>query len=166
MRPLTTVSKLHRHARRRAPARRRCLRALRALGRSLEVLAALAVLVVVPGCAGHERLRQDDPQITEHEVREAGEDDDPALTAHLHRIVTERDRYPAEVVVAALGAIAERKDPTSPPVVARLEHDPDEEVRFHTALALRALGGPEAKDVLARMAKDDPSPLVREEAAK
>lgn len=134
--------------------------------RARDLLAALAVLVLVPGCAGHERLRQDDPQITEDEVREAGQDDDPALTAHLHRIVTERDRYPAEVVVAALGSIAERKAPTSPPVVARLEHDPDEEVRFHTVLALRALGGPEAKDVLARMAKDDPSPLVREEAAK
>lgn len=134
--------------------------------RALELLTALAVLVLVPGCAGHERLRQDDPTITEDEVREAGEDDDPALTAHLHRIILERDQYAAEVVVAALGSIAERKAPTSAPVVARLEHDEDEEVRFHTVLALRALGGPEAKDVLARMAQDDPSPLVREEAAK
>ncbi len=134
--------------------------------RSRDILAVLVVLTLVPGCASHERLKQDDPKVTEDEVREAGEDDDPALTAHLHRIVTEREQYTAEVVVAALGSIAERKDPTSPPVVARLEHDPDEEVRFHTVLALRALGGAEAREVLARMATDDPSPLVREEAAK
>lgn len=134
--------------------------------RPLDALIALAALVLVSGCAGHERLRQDDPGVTEDEVLAAGGDDDPALTAHLHRIVVERERYAPEVVVAALGSIAEREAPTSPAVVARLEHDPDEEVRFHTVLALRALGGPEARDVLARMARDDPSPLVREEAGK
>ncbi|MCO5170658.1 MAG: HEAT repeat domain-containing protein [Planctomycetes bacterium] len=122
-------------------------------------------LALVAGCAGHERLRQDDPRVSEAEVIEARESDDPTLTPHLHRIVLERERYAPEVVVAALGALAARKDPASAPVVARLEHDPDEEVRFHTALTLRALGGREAAEVLARMAADDESPLVRAEAA-
>lgn len=134
--------------------------------RGLDRLVVLVVVTLVAGCASHERLRQDDPEVTEDEVREAGEDDDPALTAHLHRIVTERERYAPEVIVAALGSIAERRDPTSPPVVARLERDPDEEVRFHAVLALRALGGAEARAVLARMAEEDPSPLVREEAGR
>lgn len=125
----------------------------------------LALLALGAGCAGHERLRQDDPGVTEAEVVEARGSDDPTLTPHLHRILLEREHYAPEVVVAALGALAERKDPASASVVARLEHDPDEEVRFHAALALRALGGSQATEVLGRMARDDASALVRAEAA-
>lgn len=124
----------------------------------------LLALTLLVGCQSFARLEEDDPRVGEQEVHAAGGADDPELTPHLHRILEHRDEYPTEVVVAALGAVGERRDPASVPRVVALVGDPDEEVRYHVALALRDLGGAEARAALARLAADDPSELVREAA--
>lgn len=128
-------------------------------------LILLAVAAALAGCASHEKLVAGDRDVSEEEVVSAGESDDEALTAPLHRILERRADHSPEVVVATLVALGKRKDPSSVAAILPLTRDTDEEVRWHAALALRALGGPEAEAELLRMSRDDPSELVREAAA-
>ncbi len=126
----------------------------------------LALALVGTGCRSFERLEADDPRVGQEEVDAAGEaGDDGELTPHLHHILDRHAEYPTEVVVAALAAVARRGDPASVAHVAPLAADGDEEIRWHVAVALRRLGGPEAAEVLARMAGSDPSEMVRDEAS-
>lgn len=129
------------------------------------LLAAAAALLPLSGCASHERLVAGDREVSEEEVVSAGESDDERLTAPLHRILERRADHPPGVVVATLVALGKRKDRRSVPAVLALARDEDEEVRWHVARTLRELGGAEAEAELARMARDDPSELVREAAA-
>lgn len=73
--------------------------------------------------------------------------------------------HDADAVTEALGAVAETHDAAALPAVLRAAEDAREEVRWHAVLALKALGGDEARAVLARLAADDPSGLVRDEAS-
>jgi HEAT repeat protein len=127
--------------------------------------AALLLLQLAAGCTSFERLRAGDPTVDEQEVFAAGQAGDRGeLTDALHDLLDRHEGYSTEVVVAAISALAERGDPASAAHVAPLATHPDEEVRWHVAVALKALGGGEARAVLERMGHDDPSELVREEA--
>ncbi len=126
---------------------------------------ALPLLLAASGCSGFSHLRADDVAVGEDEVAAAGEPGAPKdLGPHLVRIVEERDRRKTAVVVAALAALAARKDAEAVPAIAKLSSDPDEEVRWHAARALAAIGGADARAALDRMAQNDPSELVREAA--
>jgi HEAT repeat protein len=131
---------------------------------SRRVAWALGCALALSGCASHDKLEQDDRSVSEEEVAAAGESEAAELTPHLHHILAHRGDYTPEVVVAALVSLGERKDPASVAPVAGLAQDEDEEVRWHVARTLRALGGAEAEATLARMAREDPSELVREAA--
>ena len=128
-------------------------------------LAALAAVSLAFGCTSFDRLRSGDPAVDELEVFAAGQADDGGeLTGDLHRLLERHSEYSSAVIVAAIGALSDRGDPASVAYIARLAEHPDEEVRFHVAAGLKALGGPEATATLARMGRDDQSDLVREEA--
>jgi HEAT repeat protein len=123
----------------------------------------LLTALLAAGCQSFDSLRADDPAVGEVEVFEAGAaNDDGSLTPHLHRILEEPGDYEQASVVAALGAVAEQRDAAAVPLVRALaaEHA-DEEVRWHAAYALSAIGGDEARDELARLAEEDPSEMVR-----
>jgi len=136
-------------------------------GRRALVSLAMAAVVALSGCASFERLEADDPNVGEEEVFEAGQAGDAAMRLdHFHHVLDHRAEYDPEVVAAALTSVGEVADPSSVPHVVPLADDPDEEIRWHAATALGAIGGPEAAVVRARMAAHDPSELVREEAAR
>ena len=87
--------------------------------------------------------------------------DDGSLTPHLHRILEHPDEYGKPALIAALAAVGEQADASAlTPVIALADHA-DEEVRWHVAYALSALGGEPARAVLSRLATGDPSELVR-----
>lgn len=134
------------------------------MSRAVRALTGALLAVSLAGCASYDKLEAHDRSVDEEEVHAAGESDDAALTPHLHHILTHRADYPAEVVVAALRSVGQRKDPASVPVVAGLAQDPDEEIRYHVANTLAALGGAEAQAARARMAQEDESELVRSAA--
>jgi HEAT repeat protein len=134
---------------------------MNAAARTLAAVIALAVV----GCSSFSRLRSGDVSVEEAEVAAAGRSDDPTLTAPLHAIVANRDRHPTAVLVAAIVALGQRGDPSSVAVLERVADDPREEVRWQTVLALRAIGGADADSLLTRIAANDPSEFVRDEAA-
>ena len=85
-------------------------------------------------------------------------------TAALQDVIGRRAERPAGEVVDALVLVSEAPDPAAVPFVVSLVDDAEEEVRWHVVVALKAIGGPEAKRVLAGMAATDASEMVRDEA--
>ncbi len=134
------------------------------MNRALAVL-LLAALVTGAGCSSFAKLRSEDPALTEDEVAAAGAPGAPAdLVPHLVNVVMHRDRYSTGAVVAAVEALGRRNDPSAVPALAGLAHDPNEELRWHAARALKSIDGAAAASALADMAAHDASELVREEA--
>ncbi len=134
--------------------------------RLARIVAVLALggagLAAAPGCRSFAKLEAHDPTVSEDEVHAAGDERaDPSLTPHLRFILWNRERYPTEVVVAAIVATAARRDHSAAAAVAELARCEDEEVRWHSVLALRTLGGAKADRTRARVAAEDGSGLVR-----
>jgi HEAT repeat protein len=123
-------------------------------------------LAAVSGCQSYAQLEANDPAVGEEEVFAAGQPGDTEHLANLHHVLRHRAEYKPEVIAAALTSVAAIGDASSVAVVAALSDDPDEEIRWHVAAALKQLGGADAQAVLAGMAKGDASELVREEAAQ
>ncbi len=121
--------------------------------------ATLLAAAVLAGCQSFDLLKANDPSVDEVEVYAAADEDE--LTPHLHHILEHPDEYERPALIAALAAVGEQGDATALPLVTQLAGDPDEEVRWHAAYALSAIGGEEARAVLGRLAADDPSELVR-----
>lgn len=131
--------------------------------RAAATLALAAVLTA--GCTSFDQLEQNDPNVGEEEVFAAGQAGDTEHLDNLHHVLAHRAGYAPEVVAAALTSVGEIGDPTSVPLVAALHQDADEEIRWHVAAALKRLGGDDARAVLAQMAANDSSELVRGEAS-
>ncbi len=134
--------------------------------RPARAAAIMLALVVVPGCQSFDQLEANDPTVDEEEVFAAGEPGETEHLGNLHHVLAHRGDYEPEVVAAALTSVAAIGDPSSVALVAALQDDTDEEIRWHVAAALQRLGGSEARTVLARMATSDLSELVRSEAAQ
>lgn len=126
----------------------------------LPALLAVPLALALASCQSFDQLRRDDPAVSEHEVHAAGDASDEDLLEHLHHILDTADEYPVEVVVAALVAVGERARPESLPHVLPLCDAEDEEVRWHVAETLAALGGDRARQALDDMAEREPSDLV------
>lgn len=132
---------------------------------ALRSLALLGCALLVGGCAGHDKLIQHDPSVGEQEVYAAGVSGDAdEVVPHLIHVLQHGDDFSGEVVVSALASLAERPDARAADAVAALSDHPDEEVRWHVALALKAIGGDTAGATLAAMAAGDASEMVRAEA--
>jgi len=84
-------------------------------------------------------------------VRELSRRDNWAPEALYDRL----DRPPWYAKSARLRILAERKDAESVPHIKRLINDPNADVRRAAALALGAIGGPAARALLVRLARDD-----------
>lgn len=125
----------------------------------------VAALLFVTGCAGFSKLTSHDPNVTEAEVAAAGRSADVRFTEPLHWIVMNRASYETAVLVAAIVALGERRDPTAVEPLYSLREDPREEVRWQMTRSLAAIGGESAMRALEKIAVEDPSDLVREEAA-
>lgn len=90
-----------------------------------------------------------------------GADEVPATR---EEILSAPAEHTADALAEALVQTAEQADAASLPAVLALTSDEREEIRWHAVLALKSIGGEQADDALARLAKDDPSELVRDEA--
>jgi HEAT repeat protein len=129
------------------------------------IMALLGSALLLSACASYDKLIQHDPTVDEQEVYAGGVDGDAdEIVPHLIYVLQHRDEFGDEVVVAALASLAERPDSRAVEAVAGLARDPNEEVRWHVALALKAIGGDLAKVTLAEMAAGDESEMVRDEA--
>ena len=139
------------------------------MSRSRRLLRRLVLLAILPaavGCTSFAQLESNDPSVGEEEVFEAGQQGNREHLDNLHHVLAHRNEYDPEVVAAALTSVGEIGDPSSVSYVTALRNDPDEEIRWHVAAALEQLGGDAAEAVLLDMASNDPSELVREEAAQ
>ncbi len=126
------------------------------------LIGSIAIIALAAGCQSFDRLREDDRTVGEDEIHRAGAEADEAdLRDHLVHILERRAQYRADQVVAAIAALAARGDVRAVPEIAALGTDPDEEVRYHVAVALGRLGGPEADAARRRLAADERSALVR-----
>lgn len=125
----------------------------------------VAALLLLTGCANFSNLTSHDPDVTEAEVAAAGRSTDERFTEPLHWIVMNRASYDTAVLVAAIVALGERRDPTAVELLDTLRDDPREEVRWQMTRSLAAIGGDSALRALEKIAAEDPSDLVREEAA-
>ncbi|RKY18916.1 MAG: hypothetical protein DRQ55_12030 [Planctomycetota bacterium] len=133
-------------------------------GRAMTVLLGCALLL--GACASYDKLVEHDPSVGEQEVYAAGVDGDAdEMVPHLIYVLRHRDEFDHAALVAALASLAEHPDGRTADAVASLARDDDEEVRWHVALALKAIGGELARTTLAAMAEHDSSELVRTEAA-
>ena len=129
------------------------------------LLVLLGSLTLLASCASYENLIKHDPAVDEQEVYAGGVDGDAdEIVPHLIYVLEHRHDFTKEAVVAALASLSERPDSRTVEAVAGLAHDPDEEVRWHVALALKAIGGELAMATLSKMATSDESELVRQEA--
>lgn len=95
------------------------------------------------------------------EADEWGED---AVPATRDEILAAPAEHSTDQVTSALVDVAEYADESALPAVLALADDEREEVRWHVALALKAIDSDAAREALARLAADDPSELVRDEA--
>jgi HEAT repeat protein len=87
-------------------------------------------------------------------------------TARLVRAMEQDADGSSGELVEALARVADRpKDDALPYLVTLTDHE-DEEVRFNVVMALKAVGGEQARAALAVMAEEDDSDLVRHEAGE
>jgi len=89
-------------------------------------------------------------EVRDMAVRELSRRDDWPRAALYERL----DRPPWYAKSACLRILAERKDKESVPHIKRLIDDPNVDVKRAVALALGAIGGPEARALLVRLARD------------
>ncbi len=125
-------------------------------GATLLVSVLLTALVSAsPGCgdAGMSASPTD--------IDEWGENETPATR---DEILAAPSEFDADAVASALVDVADTADTSALPRVLALISDDREEIRWHAARALQAIGGDEATAALARLAREDASELVRSEA--
>jgi HEAT repeat protein len=123
----------------------------------------LGVLVTTSPACGDAPVGASPDAVTNDEVDEWGENEQPPTR---DEILAAPSAFDADAVAEALVSVAEEQAATALPQVLALLADDREEIRWHAVQALKAIGGDQADAALVRLATEDPSELVREEATQ
>ena len=129
--------------------------------RGVLALGLTALLLNAPACGVSDGPSDGSSRVVD-DPDSWGADETPATRKEILAAPAE---HSADALAEALVQTAEEADSASLPSVLAITTDDREEIRWHAVLALKAIGGPQADEALAQLAANDPSELVRDEAA-